>query len=139
MKQFKSIFTIALALLVLVSSSSFMVNMHLCGGELQSVSFIEEAAPCPMEVNLPPCHKNMAKQKNDCCEDSHLAFEGKDFSFSVKSQHEVAVVATGFVVELPFIMEVVQINEALTASNYIPYKPPIVERDIPVFVQSFLI
>jgi hypothetical protein len=113
--------------------------MHSCGGQLQSISFVEEATPCPMEENLPPCHKNMGKQKNDCCEDSHLAFEGKDFNYSIKNLNETAAVAAAYVIALPFIMEVVQLNEALTASNYIPYKPPIVERDIPILVQSFLI
>lgn len=139
MKFLRSIVSVSLALMVLVSSSSFVVNMHFCGGQIQSVTLIEEAAPCPMEVNLPPCHRNMAKQMNDCCEDGHLAFEGKDFNYSFKALNEVVVLAAGFVAELPFIMEVIQVNEALTASNYIPYKPPIVERDIPVLVQSFLI
>ena len=92
-----------------------------------------------MEVNLPPCHKNMAKQKSDCCQDSHMAFEGKDFNYSIKTINEVVSFTAGFIVELPFIMEIVQTNEVLTSSNYIPYKPPIVERDIPVLVQSFLI
>jgi len=127
-----------LALLVLVSSSSFMVNMHFCGGHVQSISLIEEAASCPMETQLPPCHKKMAVKKSGCCQDKHVAFEGKDFNAQVQDFSSLNLLAIHWVASLPMIM-VIQVNEALAYSNHIPYKPPIVERDIPVLVQSFLI
>jgi hypothetical protein len=139
MKIVKPIVSSLLAFLVLVSSSSFMVNMHFCGGNMQSVSLIEEAAPCPMEVNLPPCHKKMQLKKSGCCEDKHVAFEGKDFSAKVQDFSMLNWQTSNWVATLPVIMEVIQINEALTFSNHISYKPPIVERDIPVLKQSFLI
>ncbi len=128
-----------LALLVLVSSSSFMVNMHFCGGHVQSVSLIKEAAQCPMEVQLPPCHKKMDAKKSGCCQDKHVAFEGKDFNTQIQDFSMLTWQSIHWVASLPMIMEVIQVNEALAYSNYTPYKPPIVERDIPVLVQSFLI
>ena len=128
-----------LALLVLVSSSSFMVNMHFCGGHVQSVSLIEEAAPCPMEVQLPTCHSKMAVKKSGCCEDKHVAFEGKDFNTQIQDFSLLAWQVINPVALLPVIMEVIQTSEALAYSNHIPYKPPIVERDIPVLTQSLLI
>jgi hypothetical protein len=139
MKFLKPIVSSLLALLVLVSSSSFMVNMHFCGGHVQSVSFIEDAAACPMEVQLPPCHKKMAVKKSGCCEDKHVAFEGKDFNTQVQDFSMLSWQTINWVGSLPMIMEVIQVNEALAFSNHTPYKPPIVERDIPVLVQSFLI
>jgi hypothetical protein len=138
MKFIKSIVSSTLALLVLVSSSSFMVNMHFCGGHVQSVSLIEDAAACPMEV-LPPCHKKMAVKKSGCCEDKHVAFEGKDFNTQVQDFSPLYWQVINVVPSLPMIMEMIQLNEALAYSNHTPYKPPIVERDIPVLVQSFLI
>lgn len=138
MKSLSPILSVMLALLVLVSSSSFMVNMHFCGGHVQSISLVNEAAPCPMEVQLPPCHKEMAVKKSGCCEDKHVAFEGKDFNAKVQDFSLLNWQAINWVVTLP-IMEVIQVNEALAFSNHTPYKPPIVERDIPVLVQSFLI
>jgi hypothetical protein len=138
MKFIKSIVSSMLAMLVLVSSSSFMVNMHFCGGHVQSVSLIEEAAQCPMEV-LPPCHKKMAVKKSGCCQDKHVTFEGKDFNTQVQDFSMLTWQAINWVATLPMIMEVIQVNEALAYSNQTPYKPPIVERDIPVLVQSFLI
>ncbi len=128
-----------LALMVLVCSSSFTVNMHFCGGHVQSVSLIEDATPCPTEVQLPACHKKIAIKKSGCCEDKHVAFEGKDFNTQVQDFSMLTWQSINWVATLPIIMEVIQMNESLAFSNHIPYKPPIVERDIPVLVQSFLI
>lgn len=139
MKFFKSIVSSLLALLVLVSSSSFTVKIHFCGGHVQSVSLIEDADACPMDVQLPPCHKKMVVKKSGCCEDKHVAYEGKDFNTQVQDFSILSWYATNWIATLPIIMEVIQVNEALAFSNHTPYKPPIVERDIPVFVQSFLI
>lgn len=139
MKLLKSIVSSLLALLVLVSSSSFMVNMHFCGGHVQSVSLIEKATPCPMEVQLPPCHKKMAVKKSGCCEDKQVAFEGKDFNTQIQYFSMLTWQSINWVATLPVIMEVIQVNESLAFTNHTPYKPPIVERDIPVLVQSFLI
>jgi hypothetical protein len=139
MKFLKSIVSSILALLVLVSSSSFMVNMHFCGGHVQSVSLIEEATLCPMEVQLPPCHKKMAVKKSACCEDKHVAFEGKDFNTQVQDFSMFSWQAINWIATLPMIMELIPVNEALAFSSLTSYKPPIVERDIPVLVQSFLI
>jgi hypothetical protein len=139
MKFLKSIVSSMLALLVLVSSSSFTVNMHFCGGNVQSVSLIEDADACPMEIQQPPCHKKMAIKKSGCCEDKHVAFEGKDFNTQIQDFSMLTGQAINWVATLLVIMEVIQVNEAITFSNNTPYKPPIVERDIPVLVQSFLI
>ena len=106
---------------------------------MQSVSLIEEATPCPMEVQLPPCHKKMEIKKSGCCEDKHITFEGKDFNAKVQDFSLLNWQAINWVSSLPVIMEVIQIDEVLAFANHIPYKPPIVERDIPVLKQSFLI
>lgn len=138
MKFLKSILSFLLALLVLVSASSFNVNMHFCGGHIQSVSLIDESDTCPMELQLPPCHKNMMKE-NGCCEDNHLTFEGKDFNYQANQLANLSPSFSGFIMNLPIIMEIVQVKESIQVSNYSPYKPPLVERDIPVLIQSFLI
>ena len=136
MKLFKSLASSLLAFLVLVSSSSFMVTMHFCGGHVQSFSLIEKAAPCVLEVEQAPCHKRMAIKKSTCCDDKEVAFEGKNFSNKV---HSLSPNTSLSIAVLPLIIEVVQINTARIASNHNSYKPPIVDRDIPVLIQSFLI
>jgi hypothetical protein len=110
--------------------------MHFCGGQVQSLSLIEDAASCPMEANLPPCHKQMVKQ-NNCCENSHLSYEGKYFSYEFNDFHFNAF--AGFVIDLPVVMELPQLSGSVTDIHSTPYKPPVIERDIPVLIQSFLI
>jgi hypothetical protein len=139
MKLFKAIASLSLALLVLASSSSFTVNMHICGDHIQSISLIERADACPMEVQLPPCHKQVIKKTAGCCQDSQLAFEGKDFSAHVFDFTKLIHHTESMQTYLPYIMDIVQVKESITASQYPPYKPPVATRDIPVLIQSFLI
>jgi hypothetical protein len=137
MKRFASIVSGILAVLVIISSSSFTVNMHFCGGDVKSITLVEEATPCPMEVKLPPCHKKLPASLNSCCEESRVAFEGKDFNNS--SIEFVSHWISGWVAEIPFVTFVFETDSKLMANGHCEYKPPLIDRDIPVLKQSFLI
>jgi len=135
MKALRTIVSLTLAALVLVASSSFTVNMHLCGGSVQSVSLIEKAKPCPMEVKVPACHKQKIKRVS-CCDDEQLTYEGKDFKVL-----ESSIIQTGqqaWVIDLPVLAQVVP-GSSLFFSHHTLYKPPLLQHDIPVLIQSFLI
>ena len=69
MKGSVRLIALALALLTLVSSSRFSVNMHHCGGQLAGVALLHDAPECAMESQTPPCHRNAAK---GCCHDSRI-------------------------------------------------------------------
>lgn len=137
MKFLRSIFSTLLALLVLIASSSFTVNMHLCGGHVQSISVIEKAAACAMELaKTPPCHKSMAKKKS-CCTEDHITFEGKNFK-----AHELTslqLLQSAWVVELPLITTITLSPNTSTEFQFLHYSPPLIDRDITIQVQSFLI
>ncbi|MBL7861910.1 MAG: hypothetical protein JNJ65_12165 [Cyclobacteriaceae bacterium] len=135
MKSLKNIFSVSLALLVLVASSSFTVNMHVCGGIVQSLAVIEKAAPCPMELNTPACHK--AGVKKSCCLDEVFQYEGQDFK--VQESATLLTLNSAWIVELPLIMEIVSPTIATNTHSYKAYKPPLLQHDIPVLIQSFLI
>ena len=88
-----------------------------------------------MELKAPTCHK---VKKSSCCDDEQLTFEGKDF----KAQESISleVTAQNWVAELPVILEINQHDvstSALMTSDL--YKPPLLQQDIPVLLQSFLI
>lgn len=112
--------------------------MHLCGGHVQSISVIEKATPCAMEqiAKTPPCHKSMAKKKS-CCTEDHITFEGKHF----KSQDvtSLQLLQSSWVVELPLISSLIVHVASITESHLAQYSPPLIDRDITVQVQSFLI
>jgi hypothetical protein len=112
--------------------------MHLCGGHVQSISVIEKATPCAMEqlATTPPCHKSMAKKKS-CCTEDHITFEGKHF----KSQDvtSLQLLQSFWVVELPLISSINVPVTSATEYHLSQYSPPLINRDITVQVQSFLI
>ncbi|MFM7328388.1 MAG: HYC_CC_PP family protein [Bacteroidota bacterium] len=81
MSRNRRIAAFTLTLLTLVSSSSFSIGMHLCGGHLQDISVISEPAPCPMEQNLPPCHRNSI---NTCCKDISVVHDADEFNDGIR-------------------------------------------------------
>ena len=135
MKSLRTISAISLAVLVMLSSSSFMVGMHWCGGHLQDFAWFTKADVCPMEKNFPPCHKPI---KNKCCEDQTVVHESSGFHAS----------ATTISFELPFVvdlpMHAALISEIVPESStalvlYSNYDPPTFPVDVTVDLQVFLI
>ncbi|HPH46649.1 MAG TPA: hypothetical protein PKU83_06565 [Chryseolinea sp.] len=138
-KVIHSILTTLLAMLVLVSSTSFSVNMHVCGGHVSSVAIIENAAPCAME-QMYACHGivHSEKKSNGCCEDKSLTFEGKDFSSNVEHVSP-EVQNASWIAELPYLISVVPSVSVKAHSSFTLYKPPMLSHDISVLVHSFQI
>lgn len=139
MKVIRSILTTLLALLVLVSSTSFSVNMHVCGGHVASVALVQKAAPCPMEL-MPPCHNSMHQEKksNGCCEDKSVDFEGKDFSSKVE-HISLELQNTSWIAELHYVISIVIPSSVKAHQSFTLYKPPLLSQDISVLVHSFQI
>ncbi len=139
MKTIRAIASCLLAGLVLVSSSYFTVNTHICMGRVQSVSLIEKAEPCAMErFRTMTCHSQKTIKKSHCCEDEQLKFEGKDFSakFLEISTLQLQLVAEANIFSSADIIPSIDTEFFIDTS---PYQPPAMHQDIPVFVQSFLI
>jgi hypothetical protein len=136
MKHYRSILSIAFALLVLFSSSSFMVGIHLCSGRVQDVALFTPAKDCGMEKKLmPPCHRHESKP---CCENKAIVHEADDFNTSVTS---VALSPLPVLdVELPHVLlaEVIP-SLQLTPEQFYNYDPPLRPSDITVSLQVFLI
>ena len=87
MKRLRPIFSVMLALLVLISSTSFIVGVHRCGGEVASVALLTKATPCAMEQKAPPprCHQ----PKKSCCTDERIVHEKEDFKLATSHIHIV--------------------------------------------------
>jgi hypothetical protein len=111
--------------------------MHLCAGHVQSVSVIEKATPCAMEqlAKTLPCHKVMNKKKN-CCSEDQITFEGKNFK--TQEVTSLQLLQSSWVIELPLISSLIPVN-SVAESHLTHYSPPLIDRDITVQVQSFLI
>jgi hypothetical protein len=75
MNRIRSISSVILAVLVLMASSSFYVGVHVCGGTVKAIAFLQEADGCGHQ-QLPPCHR---KAMEGCCENDQVIHEGLDF------------------------------------------------------------
>ena len=133
MKALRAISYTVLALLVLVSSTSFMVGMHLCMGEVQNVALFAKADGCEKEQSLPPCHRHT---NAPCCDDETVIHEADDFKASV-AQYYVPLPAD-ITQPLMVISEVIP-TTPLARFQYQKYDPPLRSCDLTVEHQVFLI
>jgi hypothetical protein len=135
MKVLRTISAIVLAFLVLVSSTSFMVGMHICMGEVQNVALFTKADGCAKEKSLPPCHRHV---KAPCCEDESVIHKADDFKVSANHVKIIAPVPVDIEQPLVLISEVIPSSPASRIQFY-NYDPPLRSCDLTVEHQVFLI
>jgi hypothetical protein len=135
MKAIRSISAAILAIMVLVSSTSFMVGMHICMGEVQNVALFGKADSCQKEKALPACHKHM---KPACCEDEVVYHEASDLKASVQHIHIDAPIPVDIIQALVLIAEIIPVAE-ISRTQYYNYDPPLRSCDLTVEHQVFLI
>jgi hypothetical protein len=135
MKATRSISAILLAILVLVSSTSFMVGMHICMGKVQNIALFGKAESCQKEKALPACHKHM---KPACCEDETVIHEGTDFKGSIEHIHIAVPAPVDIEQAVALISEVIP-SSPLAQFKYYNYDPPLRSCDLTVEHQVFLI
>jgi len=135
MKALRSISAVLLAILVLASSTSFMVGMHFCMGEVQNIALFGKAESCQKEKALPACHKHM---KPACCQDALVYHEGTDFKGSIEQVHIVAHAPVDIEQAVALISEVIPASP-IARIQYYNYDPPLRSCDLTVAHQVFLI
>lgn len=135
MKAARSISAVVLAALVLVSSTSFMVGMHFCMGELQNVALFTEADGCPNEQRVPTCHR---PAKSPCCAEEVVIHEADDFKVSQGNIQLAPVVSIEIAQPLVLISELIPVAPR-SRVNYYNYDPPLRSCDLTVEHQVFLI
>lgn len=135
MKLFRTISAILLAFLVLVSSTSFMVGLHICMGEVENIALLTKADGCEKEKSLPACHRNMMAP---CCADEVFFHEGDDFKASAEQPCIVAPVPIDIEQPLVLIAEIIP-SAPEARIQYYNYDPPLRSCDRTVEHQVFLI
>jgi hypothetical protein len=138
MSFIRPIVSVFLAAVVLIASIGVTVNLHLCAGKIQSVALYAKAQPCE-DVKM-PCHgkAHHSKQKG-CCEEESIVLKGKEVNAEVRTPGQITPSFSLIAVILPVLYTIIEGNASTPISKYACYKPPLVERDINVLVQSFLI
>lgn len=134
MNRLRPILSLMLALLVLISGTSFMVGVHHCNGDVADVALFTKADPCPMEQKLPPCHKPV----KPCCTDDNIVHAGQDLKQSTAHVH---VAATPLIAELasPVVLAVLIPDVVTISSTPVDFSPPLLSDDIQVAIRKFQI
>lgn len=135
MKTIRTISSLLLAMLVLVSSTSFTVGMHLCMGEVQDITMSSKAEACEMERKLPPCHRHLPAP---CCEDEAMMHEAQDLKITGSQVHISAITPIDIEQPLILISEIIP-SEASARTRYPDYSPPLRSYDLTVQHRVFLI
>lgn len=135
MNAFRAISSALLALLVLISSTSITVGMHLCMDEIQNVALFAKAEGCEKEQSLPPCH---SRETAPCCADETLVHQADDLSSSITHFNLVSNVPLHLEQPLLLISELIP-SSAVAQTHYIHYDSPLRSWDLTVRNQVFLI
>jgi hypothetical protein len=123
---------------VLASSISHSISFHFCGGEIQHLAIFGQAQKCEQHDNA--CdHGNKANHTSlnhkGCCEDTTLLIDSDKY----RATEKVTVESPQFVC-LPEISVGLEVSpDKSQFSHFSLYKPPLIERDITLLVQTFLI
>lgn len=142
MRPIRTIVSLVLAALVLVSSTSFTVGLHVCRGHVHDIAVMQKAQPCAMELMAAELGFDdedcgtISKMK--CCEDRTLSFEGTDYQYKTAKSLTLPEVLPVPAV-LPVLLASVRPPQSFSYTSFHSYRPPLIDRDVTILVQSFLI
>ncbi len=137
MKQvFHKIMSLSMAIVVLLSTTSFTINMHYCGDTLMDTAVFHKAETCGMEMEN-PSSKDCSVTKKNCCSDEQIVIDGQDeLQLSLdKISLEQQIFIASFVYAYINLFEGTNEN----VSSYQDYKPPLVIRQIFKLDETYLI
>lgn len=144
---------LSMAFLMFATTLSFSIDMHYCKGELESIALFGIAESCKVQQEAEQASKDhsthqhkhehkedCSNEKKDCCENHTLHVEAdiddqvqsQDFIQNAQLQQFVAVYVSIFFVNNTYTFE-----EETPSLAF--YKPPLISRDIPILVESFLL
>ena len=136
---FTKILSFFLAAFILLSTSSFTVNMHFCCDKLVDMAFFSEAQACKDKVQKKnnPTKRCTTLQEKDCCDNQTILKEASD---TFKKSNTVLKIDT-LVFLNTFIYSYINLFEGLD-KNTVPfeaYRPPLLSKEIHILHETYLI
>ena len=140
-----------MAFLVFFSSIGLSIDMHFCQGHLKSISFIGDAADCygakgdsqqeccQMSKRQATTKMGCSIDKEDCCQNRQLLAQADLISTSQSSQFLLNHNSFQYISIVPVSLVEDTIFLTTDILSVFQYKPPLILKDIPVFIQSFLL
>ncbi|MFB9054238.1 hypothetical protein ACFFVB_14215 [Formosa undariae] len=133
---FRSILSVSMAIVVLLSTVSFSVDMHYCGDTLVDVALNTKATTCGME-SMQNLSSESSITKNGCCTDHKVVVDGQDELNSSPSQLTLdnQLFLSSFVYVYNSLFETLPKQ----VTPFQDYHPPTLVSDIQVDYETFLI
>lgn len=143
------IISLSLAFLMFFTSVGFSIDMHYCGNHLKSFSLIGKAKNCyelagTATPSTCPKHKktdtveSQTMEKKGCCHNRNLSLDADLTSPNHANNFIVGEQLQDFAIAFVQVFIAERIIESKTPTTSY-YKPPLIPKDIPVLVQSFLL
>lgn len=136
--------------LMFLTSPGFAIDKHFCQGELKDIRLFGKAKSCheaEQAEHKPACPFHPKLQENsatstldekDCCTNQATYVVSGEKTSELASTKSAAHSVTLLYAILP--VDKTPLPEISYSSlHYLNYKPPLLNRDIPVLVQSFLL
>ncbi len=135
-----------LALLMLISSTGFSVDIHYCQDSIAGISFFGKADCCKSKMQSTSCHASKSvkvgiknPKKDDCCHNESIVIEKSDIEAPIThlsfNQDFQLCLFIPFITTNPKCI----IGTTGDRNTFALYKPPLPERDIYSLYQTFLI
>ncbi len=128
-----------MAFVLLGSQVGYSVATHYCGGEVsdRAISFTEEKLSCGMESLQEECpSKAYGISEKSCCDDKSNIFQlDEDF----QKKQRFSDIETEFLAVFALHYFLLFNQSQKTEENTKPPLPPLIQQDIQVLHQSFLI
>jgi len=138
----KNIISIFLAMLILASNSGAIIATHYCMGEVADVNigFKTHAHKCNMANMDTECEyesKHPGTQVNpvNCCDDDYIQMQ-LDEPFDAPLSSEIS---PQFLVAFTTTFNNLYNFQPQPKVGFVDYSPPLLEQNIPVLFQTFLI
>jgi hypothetical protein len=135
---FHKIVAIFFAQILLFSTTSFSINKHFCSDSIYSVSVLGEAEDCGMEMKS--CENEESGlcsfSNESCCHDVNTVVEGKTI---VKTNELQIDVNTFFLTAFAITYQNLHQSNTKTSKRYNNYISPLINKDINVLYEVFLI
>ena len=141
---------ISMALLMMLSSTGFSMDIHYCQDQMKGISLFGKAKSCHDKEATPPCHKikkschhqenddvNKA-EKDNCCHNETVIIEKSDLDATATQIATIQDIQLDFVAAFVAVY-ILNYNVQADFQPYAQYKPPLPDRDVQVLYQTFLI
>jgi len=139
--------SLALVMLMVTSSVSFSMDLHLCQGHIKSVSLFGEAKACYPNEQLEHCghqictrdiDKHTSISKKPCCINDTLIFQSLEYQASLdltKQDKPILPNLFGIIASRSFI----QLDlSRCSFHQFYPHQPPLPQRNTIILFQHFL-